>query len=44
MFQVYFGVTTLIDASSSDSQKAEDEQKEVLISYKLDVPIRILGF
>ncbi|XP_056687790.1 protein PAM71, chloroplastic isoform X2 [Spinacia oleracea] len=25
---VYFGVTTLIDASSSDSQKAEDEQKE----------------
>uniref|UniRef100_A0A7C9E7Z8 GDT1 family protein n=1 Tax=Opuntia streptacantha TaxID=393608 RepID=A0A7C9E7Z8_OPUST len=27
---VYFGVTTLIDASSSDSQKAEDEQKEVL--------------
>ncbi|KAH9626644.1 hypothetical protein KSS87_001104 [Heliosperma pusillum] len=25
---VYFGVTTLIDATSSDSQKAEDEQKE----------------
>lgn len=25
---VYFGVTTLIDASSSESQKAEDEQKE----------------
>ncbi|KAL9230982.1 hypothetical protein vseg_006261 [Gypsophila vaccaria] len=25
---VYFGVTTLIDAASSDSQKAEDEQKE----------------
>lgn len=27
--QVYFGVSTLIDASSSDSLKAEDEQKEV---------------
>lgn len=25
---VYFGVTTLVDATSSDSQKAEDEQKE----------------
>lgn len=25
---VYFGVTTLIDASSSDSQKVEEEQKE----------------
>ncbi|GAB2296753.1 Protein pam71, chloroplastic [Dionaea muscipula] len=25
---VYFGVTTLIDAASSDSQKAEEEQKE----------------
>lgn len=25
---VYFGVTTLIDAASNDSQKAEDEQKE----------------
>lgn len=25
---VYFGVSTLIDASSSDSLKAEDEQKE----------------
>lgn len=25
---VYFGVSTLLDASSSDNQKAEDEQKE----------------
>ncbi|KAK8658064.1 hypothetical protein V6N13_036279 [Hibiscus sabdariffa] len=25
---VYFGVSTLLDAASSDSQKAEDEQKE----------------
>lgn len=29
MFQVYFGVTTLIDATSIDSQKVDDEQKEV---------------
>ncbi|CAI0444668.1 unnamed protein product [Linum tenue] len=28
IFQVYFGISTLIDASSSDSPKAEDEQKE----------------
>ncbi|XP_074302569.1 protein REDUCED CHLOROPLAST COVERAGE 1-like [Silene latifolia] len=28
MGKVYFGVATLIDATSSDSQKAEDEQKE----------------
>ncbi|CAN1778398.1 Protein PAM71, chloroplastic, partial [Linum perenne] len=29
---VYFGVSTLIDASSSDSMKAEDEQKEAEIA------------
>ncbi|CAI0414758.1 unnamed protein product [Linum tenue] len=28
MLQVYFGVSTLVDASSSDSLKSEDEQKE----------------
>lgn len=27
--QVYFGVSSLLDASSSDGQKAEEEQKEV---------------
>lgn len=27
---MYFGVTTLLDASSSDGLKAEDEQKEVI--------------
>lgn len=27
--QVYFGVSTLLDASSSDGLKAEEEQKEV---------------
>ncbi|CAN0841114.1 Protein PAM71, chloroplastic [Linum grandiflorum] len=31
-YQVYFGVSTLIDASSSDSMKAEDEQKEAEIA------------
>lgn len=29
--QVYFGVSTLLDASSGDSLKAEEEQKEVEI-------------
>lgn len=27
--QVYFGVSTLIDASSSDSSKANEEKEEV---------------
>lgn len=30
-FQVYFGVSTLLDATSSDSLKAEDEQREVIL-------------
>ncbi|XP_043810085.1 GDT1-like protein 1, chloroplastic isoform X3 [Manihot esculenta] len=34
---VYFGVSTLIDASSSDSLKAEDEQKEVKFQAELAV-------
>lgn len=29
--QVYFGVSTLIDAASDDGLKAEDEQKEVTV-------------
>lgn len=29
--QVYFGVSTLLDASSSDGLKSEDEQKEVIL-------------
>lgn len=32
--QVYFGVSTLLDAASSDNQKADEEQKEV----KLPLP------
>lgn len=32
---MYFGVSTLLDAASSDSPKAEDEQKEVRFFYFL---------
>ena len=37
-FQVYFGVSTLLDATSSDSLKAEDEQKEVILLRLLQHP------
>lgn len=32
---MYFGVSTLLDASSSDGMKAEEEQKEVSLSASL---------
>lgn len=35
LLQVYFGVSTLLDASSSDGMKAEEEQKEVIQSASL---------
>lgn len=43
-FQVYFGVSTLLDASSSDGLKAEEEQREVTILLKNDYILRISIF
>lgn len=39
--QVYFGVSTLLDASSSDGLKAEEEQREVTFLLKADDILRI---
>jgi len=42
---VYFGVSTLLDASSSDGQKSDEEQKEVIFGiYLLSIAAQWVGY